>query len=235
MVCETTCDISVFSVSTMAASPATVMVSLVNCTDNWMFTVRVWPTCRLSPVRTVLAKPVLLTVISYEPGCRNCATKMPASLLARARSVCVATFFTVTAASVTTAPLESVTVPVIVPAPVVCAAISIAMQALKIMTLTIWRMLSIRLSSTRGGSFSKCKRGSYLVPTRPCIKTVADAPACRQSKFVIDSMNFCGQGFSETEAALPRDEGDQLGLDGMELPALAERRASGVCWLRCCW
>ena len=46
---------------------------------------------------------------------------MPASLVVSARSAWVAVFLTATAAAGTTAPLGSVMVPLMVPAPVVCA------------------------------------------------------------------------------------------------------------------
>ena len=73
-VCDTTCDISVFSVSTIAGIGTHGHRFGGVCTASARFTVRVCPTCSVSPVRTVFANPCLLTVISYAPGCRNCAT-----------------------------------------------------------------------------------------------------------------------------------------------------------------
>ena len=63
-VCETTCDISVFSVSTIAAAASTVTASLLLCTGREKFNVSDYPTCRVSPVRTLLANPDFVTVIS---------------------------------------------------------------------------------------------------------------------------------------------------------------------------
>src|SRR4051794_9228885 len=80
--------------------------------------VRDWPTWTIRPVCTVFANPALVTGISYARGCRNWATNMPASLLESVRSTWVAVFLTSTAAQGITAPLGSVTVPVMVPAPV---------------------------------------------------------------------------------------------------------------------
>ena len=60
----TTCDMSVFSVSTTGCSPVTVTVSDVLCNGRLRSTVTVWPTCSVKSVRTTFAKPLLETVIS---------------------------------------------------------------------------------------------------------------------------------------------------------------------------
>jgi hypothetical protein len=60
----TTCDISVLSVSTSEDSPETVTVSVVVCRGRERSMVRVWPTCSVKSLRTNLAKPNLLAVIS---------------------------------------------------------------------------------------------------------------------------------------------------------------------------
>src|SRR5438270_11503292 len=63
---------------------------------------------------------------------------MPASLVTSARSACVFVFRTETAAEGTTPPVASVMVPVMVPAPVVCAASRRARQVARARERTSW-------------------------------------------------------------------------------------------------
>jgi len=60
----TTCETSVFSLSTTDVAPATVTVVSVDWIGAWKSTARIWPTCSVRSVRTTLANPVLLTVTS---------------------------------------------------------------------------------------------------------------------------------------------------------------------------
>ncbi len=102
-------------VSTLDASPTTVMTSLMPPTFNARSTTASRPTVRTMPRRASVPNPVSVAVTAYGPGGKSVARKCPPSPDTSSRVTPVSSFFTVTVAPGSTAPVSSETVPVIVP------------------------------------------------------------------------------------------------------------------------
>jgi hypothetical protein len=93
----------------------TVTVSLAAPISNGMVTAAVCVTETIMSRDTARLKPFASTVIVYLPGCRAGTSNAPCSLDSTLRAAPVAMLATVMVAPATTAPVGSVTVPLILP------------------------------------------------------------------------------------------------------------------------
>ncbi len=107
---------------------ATSMVWLSDPTFRTALLVDTCPTSTTSPAMTALANPCLVIVMSYLPGFTLTKMYLPALLVVVVRVCPVEVSFRTTAASGSTALVESVTVPLTVPNVVVCANTGNAVQ-----------------------------------------------------------------------------------------------------------
>ena len=107
-----------FDVSTSGETPVTSVCSEIVPNSSVKLTRAVWFTCNSTSLVAVL-KPSSSLFTVYGPGGSAGKSNRPTSLLEVVRVALVALFTTVTVAPGTTAPVESLTSPVIVPS--VCA------------------------------------------------------------------------------------------------------------------
>src|SRR5216684_454126 len=107
-------------VSTCTAEACTSTVSTMPPTGILIVTLVRSATCASTPLCSTFLKPCFVTVMLYAPGESSGKLKLPSELVVAVRTDPVCVDVMVTLAPATTAPLASVTTPVIVPE-VICA------------------------------------------------------------------------------------------------------------------